>query len=59
MQSGVYTIYVSQTPVLTYCHVVGTDAWTLMMMKIDGSKNNFAYDSTYWSTNATLVWFAD
>jgi hypothetical protein len=52
MTSGVVTLTISGNNYATWCEVSGTDVWTLIM-KTDGSKQTFTFDSSYWSNQAT------
>ncbi|XP_022795529.1 uncharacterized skeletal organic matrix protein 5-like, partial [Stylophora pistillata] len=51
-ESGVVTLQIGSITTSVFCHVgdfgCGDGAWTLVM-KIDGSKLTFHYDSNYWS----------
>ncbi|PFX17239.1 hypothetical protein AWC38_SpisGene18444 [Stylophora pistillata] len=51
-ESGVVTLQIGSVTTSVFCHVgdfgCGDGAWTLVM-KIDGSKLTFHYDSNYWS----------
>ncbi|XP_048585752.1 uncharacterized protein LOC116609941 isoform X1 [Nematostella vectensis] len=50
-KSGMYFIKPRDVVMKTYCYMgtlCGSNGWT-MVMKIDGKKNTFRYDSKYWS----------
>ncbi|XP_022795528.1 uncharacterized skeletal organic matrix protein 5-like [Stylophora pistillata] len=52
--SGVVMLHIDSTPISVFCHVddfgCGDGAWT-QVIKIDGSKRTFHYDSGFWSNN--------
>ncbi|XP_029203632.2 uncharacterized skeletal organic matrix protein 5-like [Acropora muricata] len=56
-KSGVYKLKIGSQEVSVYCqkeiHGCGCGGWT-PVMKIDGKKNNFGYDSRYWSNKESF-----
>ncbi|XP_044171884.1 uncharacterized skeletal organic matrix protein 5-like [Acropora muricata] len=56
-KSGVYKLTLGSQEVPVYCEMgideCGSGGWTTVM-KIDGKKNNFGYDSRYWSNKESF-----
>ena len=51
--NGVYNLTISGTTVPTYCYAYGGMFWALVL-KGDGSKQSFAYQSSLWTTTSGL-----
>jgi len=54
LPSGVYTINPGSAPFATYCEMVEDGGGWTLVLKIDGAKTTFAYDSPLWTNDETL-----
>ena len=53
LQSGIYNLTISSVIVPTYCYLYNGAMWALVL-KVDGSKTTFTFNSAYWTTQVGL-----